>query len=175
MLPCCNLFRGGMIPCRNLFRAEWCPIGLFMTLQNHVKKFSGLSIPLKNRFSKWFACKNYTTKGPNESCLQSPLAENFFCSAAYHTPRNNVCIKNYRRIRNRIKTKLGWNLESIWDRSWKNQRPKVLCYCPFICTNYYNLRVVLRDHTLWSLDLCLKMVHNRLHLHRAETFCLTDY
>jgi hypothetical protein len=126
------LFCGGLIPLRILFCGVSDPAGKLRPRRTRRKGFESLPFSLKGHFLKIICMYKLLYPRHKGSMLKEPATWNFFFSAGYQTPQNNLEIWIPPRIWTRI-----WKCFRVWIRgpygldSWKNQTPKISCYCFF--------------------------------------------
>ncbi len=123
----------GMIPRRILFCVVSDPTGKLRPRRIRQKSFKSLPFSLKGHFLKFFYMyKLYYPRIIVPMLKEPPILKMVFSFAEYHTPRNHFQIRISWRIWNRNKKYFGaWIRSPYGVDSWKNQRPKISCYCTF--------------------------------------------
>jgi hypothetical protein len=123
----------GLIPRRILFYGVSDPADKLRPRRTRRKSFESLPFSLKEHFSKIVCMFKLNFPRHIGFMLKEPPIWNFFlCSAGSETPQNNFEIRISPRIRTRIR-----KCFRVWIRgpygvdTWKNQEPKISCYCTF--------------------------------------------
>ncbi len=128
-----SLVLQGLIPRKILLCGVSDPAGKVKPRRTRWNCFESLPFSLKGHFSKIVCmCKLHYLRHIGSMLKEPPIWKFFLCSAGSDTPQNNFEIWISPKIRTRFR-----KCFRVWIRgpyrvdSWKNQGPRILCYCTF--------------------------------------------